>query len=117
MPAEEKDVNEPAMPRRRKRPLRYEDGSAGDFPCDIKSVYRPMYFEALDLAFKQGLTSLDIGSTQSWKNFSEYEEEKIYILDFYKDDFNDVELSLQLTVMSTNLPVETSSTFRRHDLD
>ena len=44
------EVEDPVLPRRRKRPRRYEDGSAeGDFPTDVELFYRSIYFEALDL--------------------------------------------------------------------
>ena len=42
---------QPALPRQRKRPRRYEfDGaSAGDFPEKVENLYRSIYYEALDL--------------------------------------------------------------------
>ena len=44
------DIDEPVLPRQRKRPRRYEDGSSeGDFPESVESLYRHTYYEALDL--------------------------------------------------------------------
>ena len=44
------DLNEPRLPRRRKVPARYEEGSAPpEFPSTVKEFYRPQYYEALDL--------------------------------------------------------------------
>ena len=46
----EVDVNEPALPRRRKVPRRYEIGDGdGDHPSTPKQHYLTVYFESLDL--------------------------------------------------------------------
>ena len=48
--AESLDVGEPQLPRQRKTPRRYDDGSTdGDFHADPKAYYRQHYFEAIDL--------------------------------------------------------------------
>ena len=48
--AEELDISEPQLPRRRKLPSRFDDGlSAGEFPPTPKAHFRQAYFEALDL--------------------------------------------------------------------
>ena len=45
------DIDEPTLPRKRKRPNRYEDGdSEAEFPAAPKYLYRRKYFEVLDLA-------------------------------------------------------------------
>ena len=44
------DVNEPVLPRQRKIPRRYDYGVAeAEFPSDVEALYRPIFFEALDL--------------------------------------------------------------------
>lgn len=44
------DINEPVLPRQRKRPRRYDDeASEGEFPESADDLYRRTYFEALDL--------------------------------------------------------------------
>ena len=44
-------VGDPALPRKRKAPARFEIGtSSPEFHETAESVYRAMYFEALDLA-------------------------------------------------------------------
>ena len=43
------EVNEPAIPRRRKAPKRYETGSEGFFHETPKELYRKEYFSVLDL--------------------------------------------------------------------
>lgn len=48
--AKELDICEPVLPRRRKRPARYEDGQAEHFfPDSPKSFYKAVYFESLDM--------------------------------------------------------------------
>ena len=48
--AEDMEVNEPVVPRRRKMPKRIEDGAAAaEFPSSPKDMYRQVYFEAHDL--------------------------------------------------------------------
>ena len=42
-------VDDPTLPRRRKTPKRYETGTGGDFPEDVESRYRRIFYEALDL--------------------------------------------------------------------
>lgn len=43
------DVDEPQLPRRRKVPARYEQGSAsGHFHDTPKVYYRQLYYEAID---------------------------------------------------------------------
>ena len=47
---DEKDTDEPVLPRRRKLPRRYDDGyQEGDFPDTVEDHYRRLYFEVLDL--------------------------------------------------------------------
>ena len=42
--------NEPVLPRQRKWPRKYEDGTnEGDFLESVEDLYRRMYFEALDI--------------------------------------------------------------------
>ena len=43
------EVNEPAIPRRRKAPKRYVTGSEGFFHESLKELYRKEYFSVLDL--------------------------------------------------------------------
>jgi len=48
--AKENMVEDPKLPRKRKRPVRYEDGNAAaEFHSTPKDYYRQIYCEALDL--------------------------------------------------------------------
>jgi hypothetical protein len=45
------DVNDPNVPRKRKAPTRFEMGhGVGNHPFTVQDVFRPKYFEAIDLA-------------------------------------------------------------------
>ena len=47
--AKESGVNDPELPRPRKRPRRYaNDISEEDLPTTVEDIYWPIYFEALD---------------------------------------------------------------------
>ena len=46
------DVAEPSLPRKRKRPCRYDEGSSGHFATCIEDHYRVMYFSAFDMAIQ-----------------------------------------------------------------
>ena len=42
-------VNEPTLPRKRKRPARFEDGTApAEFLSSTEDYYRKIYFEVID---------------------------------------------------------------------
>lgn len=43
------DIGEPRLPRQRKRPARYEDGSLPHIHSSVQDHYRSVYYEALDL--------------------------------------------------------------------
>ncbi len=44
------DVDEPQLPRRRRIPPRFDEGtSEGDYHSDVKAYYRLSYYEAIDL--------------------------------------------------------------------
>ena len=48
--ASEVDVNDPVLPRRKKVPRRFEEGTAPpEYHSDPKDMYRQVYYEALDL--------------------------------------------------------------------
>ena len=106
------DVSDPVLPHHRKRPRRY----SGDFPTDICSLYQPIYFNALEMVicgiqicFDQTGYKLYVKMEHlllKAANKEEFEEEFKFITNFYKEDFNEDQLKLQLSVMSTNLPAD-----------
>ena len=46
--ADQFDVEEPQLPRRRRHPKRYNDGLSGHHPETVKDLYCQYYFEAID---------------------------------------------------------------------
>ena len=110
--ASDLNINEPMLPRQRKRPRRYEDGrSEGEFPESVEDLNRRMYFEALDLVVCGIKGHFDQSGYKAYSNLegmlvkavrkNNYDELQ-YIVDFYKGDFNHDQLSMQLGVLSSN---------------
>ena len=62
-------VNEPSLPRRRKRPIRFETGTAEHhFPDNVEEFYRQIYFESIDtavMAIENHFIQKDFEFTQS----------------------------------------------------
>ena len=113
------DVSDPVLPRRRKRPRRYEDGTGeGDFPETVKDYYRPIFFEALDLVICGIKTRFDQPGYILYSKLEDllvkaankegYDEELKFVTDFYKEDFDPGQLSMQLNVMSCSIPFDSS---------
>ena len=110
----ELDVDEPALPRQRKRPRKYEDGTGeAHFSENVKDFFRRIYFEALDLVISGINSRFDQPGYKIYSklenlltNNEEYEDEYQLIIDFYKDDFDSSLLRTQLDVMSCNIPCD-----------
>ena len=48
--ASEHEIEEPKLPRQRKRPRRYDYGSSvGDFPSTVEGYYKSIYFQEADM--------------------------------------------------------------------
>ena len=112
--ASELDVNEPTLPRKRKRPKRYDSGtSTGDFPSTVENHYKKIYFEALDLIINGIKDHFDQAGYRVYSNIeellvkatkkSQFEEE---FQDFYKEDFDAKELKMQLNIVASNFPAD-----------
>ena len=97
--AAELDVDEPALPRQRKRPRRYEDGiGEAHFSENVKDFFRRIFFEALDLVISGINSRFDQPGYKIYSkledllvkaaNNEEYNDEYQFIIDFYKDDFD-----------------------------
>ena len=108
------NINEPVLPRQRKRPRRYEDGpSEGEFPENVEDLYRHTYFEALDLIVCSIKERFDQPGYKVYSNLEcvlvkaikkdNYDEELKYIVDFYKGDLNHDQLNMQLGILSSNI--------------
>ena len=114
--AEDLDVNKPALPRRRKIPRRFDDGSAPTFHTTVEDHYRVIYFEALDLV----TSSIEDRFNQpGYKTYEKvqalllkaaaakpYEEEMHFVLSFYGSDFDSLLLPTHLQIFSQNFPAD-----------
>ena len=109
------DVDEPALPRKRRAPRRVDDGNApAEFPVDCKAHYRQAYFEALDNVIMSIRERFDQRDFKIYKNLEELMlksvrgEETAEILDqvisFYRDDFDPDQLALHLQILRCNFP-------------
>ena len=68
------DINDPVLPRARKRPRRYDEGIAEPYiPSDVKQHYRQIYYQSLDQAIMAILRINFIKVTTrhmpDWSNF------------------------------------------------
>ena len=103
-------VDDPVFPRQRKIP------TEGETPTDVQALYRPIFFEALDLVISGIKARFDQPGYKTYikleellvkaANKEEYESELMFVVDFYKDDINEGELRTQLSLMSTCLPTD-----------
>lgn len=89
--AKEADVDDPELPRPRKRPIRYEDGI----------LQKRTFQQLLKMFIGQYILKLWI-----------FQEELALVSDFYGDDFSKGQLRMQLGVLSSNIPSDTNP----HDL-
>ena len=112
------DVSEPALPRRRKQPARFDDGlSEGDFPETAKDLHRQQYFEANDIIvaciqdrFDQPgytvLRTLESLITKACKK-EDYDDDLDVICRTYQSDFDKEQLRVQLQLLGDNFDVVT----------
>ena len=104
------DIPDPELPHRRKSPCWHDDGCAPAFPLTVKDHYRAICFEALDLIT---FCIDDRFNQQGYKMYEKvemlllkaaaskpYVEELKHVLTFYGDDFDPLQLSTQLEVLS-----------------
>ena len=113
--SEELEIGQPVLPRKRKMPARYRDEQNGpDFPQTPKEHYHKIYQKAIENSencleerFNQKGFEMYV-QIQNLLLFAadkqDYEQELKQVLDFYKDDFDEDGLRLQLKIVSANFP-------------
>ena len=110
---DENDIEEPHLPRNRKRPLRYDDSqSEGYFHAEIKSLYRQSYYEAVDLLISCIEDRFQQPGYEKYKRLEsllfkaciseDIENEIAEVYQLYKDDFDSNILQAQLQVFKTH---------------
>ena len=110
--AEEVDVGNPTLPRRRKVPRRIDDGAAATFPETVEEYYRPIYFEAIDLITSRIADRFDQPGYKTYRKVQAlllkaaasqpYDEELKFVISFYGSDFDPPLLSTHLEIFSQN---------------
>lgn len=109
------DVREPALPRKRKAPARFDPGNAtsASFPATVEDLYRPIYFAAFDNTvtaiqdrFKQrGYEQYQHLEALLVKGVSgeDIDAERQAVVQLWGDDFNMVTLVTQLSILEGQL--------------
>ena len=123
----DKDVEDPVLPRRRRRPMRLEDGLAPpEYDSSPKLLYRRVYYEAIDLLLQAIGDRFD---QDGYKIYSvieslflkairkeDYSEELTKMAEVYGNDLNIPNLQTQLFVLASNVPqdVHDVHTLKKH---
>ena len=115
-------VDDPKLPRKRRRPQRYEEGNAAaDFHAEAKDFYRQIYYEALDLIVRaiedrfaqpgykvyQDLESLLLKVA----NKANYSDELSRVVSIYGSDINEANLQTQLQILGSTVKDKVSNVF------
>ena len=111
--ATELDIPEPSLPRKRKRPSRFESGNAPpEFPESPKLHYRQLYFNSLDIVIACIKARFDQPGYSIYSkmesvllkaaNNQEFLEELNTVSKFYNNDIDCRLLKIQLQTLSTH---------------
>lgn len=108
-------VDDPVLPRKRRRPQRYEDGNSTEYHPDSPEVYyKPIFFESIDLivnCIEQRFNQPGFKTYSQLQNLlfcairgEDYKENLQTIMEVYGSDFDGERLDTQLITLSTNFP-------------
>ena len=112
----------PKLPRKRRRPQRYEEGNAAaEFHAEAKDFYRQIYYEALDLIVRaiedrfaqpgykvyQDLESLLLKVA----NKANYSDELSRVVSIYGSYINEANLQTQLQILGSTVKDKVSNVF------
>ena len=111
--ATQSNIDEPALPRKRKRTVRYESGNAApEFHTSIEGYYRQAYFEVLDVICSTIEDRFRQAGYQLYSNLEQlllkavckenYSSEFDFVTKFYRPDLNVHALEMQLQIFATN---------------
>ena len=103
-------VSDPVLPRQRKRPPRYEEGTAQPyFSLSPKEYFKQIYFESLDAAIQAITDRCDQGDYDVYAKSEQvlilaatkqkYSDELEAVTTFFKDDICETQLKTQLEVL------------------
>ena len=113
------DVMEPSLPRKRKRPARYEVGNAeAEFRETVEDQYRQIYYQAIDTIVGTIRDRFDQDGYKTYLNLENlllkatrnesFEQEFDFVTNFYGGDLNTASLQTQLEMLKVNLPAGVS---------
>ena len=115
------NIDEPALPRKRKRTVRYESGNAApEFHTSIEGYYRQAYFEVLDVICSTIEDRFRQPGYHLYSNLEQlllkavckenYSSEFDFVTKFYGPDLNVHALEMQLQIFATNFIMEGKKT-------
>ena len=112
--ADDKDVNDPVLPRKRKVPQHFETGNApAEFPSTAKDHYRRIFFKALDLLVQAIADRFDQPGYRTYHSLQalilkavkkeDFSEELSVVCDLYGSDLHASNLQQQLEILGSNI--------------
>ena len=113
------DIEEPSLPRNRKRPKRYDSESEQYCPITIEEHFRKHFFEILDFAINSTKSRFDQLGYSSYKKVEslliksvsneDFTEEFEFVTSFYSGDINATALKTQLDALAAQITIEESN--------
>ncbi len=111
------DIDEPSLPRNRKRPKRYDSESEQYCPITVQELFRKHYFEILDHAINSIKSRFDQPGYASYKTVEsllikcvsideDFTEEFEFVTSFYSGDINASSLKIQLETLAAQITME-----------
>ena len=111
------DIEEPKLPRKRRVPTRFKEGTGeGTFFDDCESYFHSIYYEALDLIINCVKERFDQPGYGIYKNLQDiiiksikkesYDDSFNVITSLYQSDNNPDQLRVHLDTLSANFPAE-----------
>ena len=124
--ASEFEIGDPSLPRRRKRPARYEEGlSSPHFSETPQSHYRQLYYECIDSIVNCIRKRFDQPGYKTYQQMEQlllkavhgenYSSELAAVIEVYKDDLDATRLEIQLDTLRSSL-VEDGISMDIHDI-
>ena len=125
--ARKHDINEPTLPRKRKVPARYEVGSEDrHFNDSPKILFQQNYFEVLDFVVNCVRQRFNQPGYAVYKHLVDlllkaarcetYNTEYDFILQFYGNDLDKLNLKIQLDLLATQFKHSGNSSPTFHDI-
>ena len=119
--ANQLNIDEPDLPRKRKKTVRYESGNAApEFHSSVEEYYRQAYFEVLDVIWSTIEDRFRQPGYQLYSNLEQlllkavrkenYSSEFDFVTKFYESDLNVHALETQLLTFAINVTIKDKNT-------